>query len=102
MAITNRDGTAYFDNSEILDVSDRDYFKAFMNGQRYISSIVSSRLDGKRTNVFSIPIYKNMEIVAEGIETEEQYKFLLECNCDMFQGYYFSKPMNLDDFSNLI
>ena len=43
-----------------------------------------------------------MNLVAEGVETEEQYKFLLECNCDMFQGYYFNKPMSFDDFSKLI
>ena len=43
-----------------------------------------------------------MSIIAEGIETEEQYKFLLECDCDIFQGYYFNKPMNSDEFSNLI
>lgn len=43
-----------------------------------------------------------MKIIAEGIETEEQYKFLLECNCDIFQGYYFNKPMNSDEFSKLI
>lgn len=44
----------------------------------------------------------NMIVIAEGIETEEQYKFLLECNCNMFQGYYFNKPMSSNDFSNLI
>lgn len=43
-----------------------------------------------------------MAVIAEGIETEEQYKFLLECNCDMFQGYYFNKPMDSEDFSKLI
>ena len=43
-----------------------------------------------------------MKIIAEGIETQEQYKFLSECNCDIFQGYYFNKPMNSDDFSKLI
>lgn len=43
-----------------------------------------------------------MEVVAEGVETEEQYKFLLECNCYMFQGYYFNKPMDSNDFSKLI
>lgn len=43
-----------------------------------------------------------MDVVVEGIETEEQYKFLLKCDCDMFQGYYFSKPMSPNDFSNII
>lgn len=43
-----------------------------------------------------------MDIIAEGVETEEQYKFLLSCNCNIFQGYYFSKPLSPKDFSNLI
>jgi len=40
----------------------------------------------------------NLKTVAEGIETEEQFMFLLENGCDMFQGYYFSKPLSKDDF----
>ena len=35
-----------------------------------------------------------MKIVAEGVETAEIDKLLLEMNCDMAQGYYYAKPMN--------
>ncbi len=35
----------------------------------------------------------NLEVVAEGIETEEQMTFFLEKNCDFCQGYYFSRPL---------
>jgi diguanylate cyclase (GGDEF)-like protein/PAS domain S-box-containing protein len=34
-----------------------------------------------------------MEVVAEGIETEEQLNILLRQKCNYFQGYYFSKPV---------
>ena len=37
-------------------------------------------------------------VVAEGVETEEQIKYLREYGCDEVQGYYFSKPLLLDDF----
>ncbi len=37
------------------------------------------------------------EIVAEGIETEEQEKFLKDVECDIAQGYLFSKPVSCDD-----
>ncbi|MCR5580184.1 MAG: EAL domain-containing protein [Pseudobutyrivibrio sp.] len=42
---------------------------------------------------------KELEVLSltEGVETEEQYMFLKEIGCDMAQGYYFSKPMPLDD-----
>lgn len=35
----------------------------------------------------------NAEIIAEGIETKEQYEYLKEQGCDIIQGYYFSKPL---------
>lgn len=40
----------------------------------------------------------NMRIVAEGIETREQVDFLADNECDLIQGYYFAKPMPVDEF----
>jgi len=40
----------------------------------------------------------NMKIVAEGIETKDQVEFLAECGCDLIQGFYFAKPMPVDEF----
>ena len=40
--------------------------------------------------------------VAEGIETSEQLKLLLQMNCKYGQGYLFSKPIPIEDFRNLI
>jgi EAL domain-containing protein (putative c-di-GMP-specific phosphodiesterase class I) len=50
------------------------------------------------TTILSLAKIYDLKTVAEGIETEEQFKFLLENGCDMFQGYYFSKPLSKDDF----
>jgi diguanylate cyclase (GGDEF)-like protein len=44
----------------------------------------------------------DLKTVAEGVETEEQFNFLLKNGCDIFQGYYFSKPLNLEDFEREI
>lgn len=38
------------------------------------------------------------KIVAEGVETEEQFKFLQMCKCDYIQGYLFSKPLPEKEF----
>ncbi|MDE7251040.1 MAG: EAL domain-containing protein, partial [Lachnospiraceae bacterium] len=40
----------------------------------------------------------HMKTVAEGVETEEQLEFLKGVGCDIYQGYYFSKPMSVADF----
>ena len=34
-----------------------------------------------------------LRVVAEGVETQEQFDFLLERGCDAMQGYFFSKPL---------
>lgn len=39
-----------------------------------------------------------ISITAEGVETEEQYKFLKSIGCDMIQGYYFARPMPEEEF----
>lgn len=41
-------------------------------------------------------------VVAEGVETEEQYIYLKDSGCDVIQGYYFSKPVPKDEFCNKI
>lgn len=40
-----------------------------------------------------------MKITAEGVEYKEQLDFLENLNCDDIQGFYFSKPLMLADFS---
>ncbi|KHF29095.1 Phytochrome-like protein cph2 [Anoxybacillus sp. BCO1] len=39
----------------------------------------------------------HLSVVAEGVETGQQYEFLNEQQCDMAQGYYIAKPMQIDE-----
>ena len=47
----------------------------------------------------AVNMAKNLGIrtLAEGVETEEQAHFLKEIGCDMMQGYYFSKPLHMQE-----
>ena len=49
-------------------------------------------------NVISMSKELGMPVITEGVETREQVEFLQSTGCDMFQGYYFAKPMSVDSF----
>ena len=44
----------------------------------------------------------NMSVVAEGIERKEQVDFLASQDCDMIQGFYYAKPMPIDEFEKKV
>ncbi|HTD89770.1 MAG TPA: EAL domain-containing protein, partial [Burkholderiales bacterium] len=43
-----------------------------------------------------------LNVVAEGVECEQQLEFLRSRDCDEYQGYYFSKPIPADAFEALL
>jgi len=43
-----------------------------------------------------------MKVVAEGIENKRMYEVLASYDCDMMQGYYFSKPVPAFEFQKLL
>lgn len=42
------------------------------------------------------------QIIAEGVETKEQAEMLKSANCDMVQGYYYARPMPIEDFRSFL
>jgi diguanylate cyclase (GGDEF)-like protein/PAS domain S-box-containing protein len=44
----------------------------------------------------------NLKVIAEGVETHEQMCMLARNGCDEMQGYYFSKPMDVDACTSMI
>ena len=43
----------------------------------------------------------DMPQITEGVETKDQYESLSEMGCKLFQGYFFSKPVPLEEFEKL-
>ncbi|MDX8343092.1 EAL domain-containing protein [Rossellomorea sp. YZS02] len=43
-----------------------------------------------------------LTVVAEGVETKDQRMFLIEQDCDILQGYLFSKPVPPEDFQQFL
>ena len=50
--------------------------------------------------IISLSKQLGMEVITEGVETKEHVDLLTEIGTDIFQGYYFSKPMPVEDFEN--
>lgn len=44
----------------------------------------------------------NLNVVAEGIEIEDEKQYLRSINCDELQGYLFSKPIKLEELKNIL
>jgi EAL domain-containing protein (putative c-di-GMP-specific phosphodiesterase class I) len=52
--------------------------------------------------VIDIANYLGVPVIAEGVETEEQYLALKELGCAIIQGYYFSKPVPAEEFEKFL
>ncbi len=68
---------------------DRSFFTDDINKARATAVIESVMLMAKKLGI---------QTVAEGVETKEHVSFLKEVGCDIVQGYYYAKPMPMDEF----
>ncbi|MDR0716134.1 MAG: EAL domain-containing protein, partial [Azoarcus sp.] len=67
--------------------------------QSFVSDIHDTDADGKiAVAVIGLAHALGLKVVAEGVETEKQRAFLLDHDCDIFQGYLFSRPLSAADF----
>ncbi len=56
---------------------------------------------GQPPSLYSVPNL-GLEVIAEGVETEEELCLLQAQNYNLYQGYYFSKPIPADAFEKLL
>ena len=72
---------------------DRSFVIAFDNGPRSASLVSAIIAMGKSLN---------LRLVAEGVDSGPQYRFLREAGVDVIQGFLFSKPVPADEFARLL
>lgn len=88
-------GTGYSSLSYLkkLDISEVKIDRSFVN------ELIENECDQKMCLVRSIILIANscsMKVVAEGVETREQLEKLKQLECDFIQGYYFSRPLTIE------
>jgi len=50
--------------------------------------------------ILSMSMHFGFNVVAEGVETREQYEFLVQHGCKRFQGFHFERPLPAEDFTH--
>ena len=69
----------------------------------FIAGIPADRGDAAITQaIIAMAHSLELKVIAEGVETEAQYQFLLAQRCDEYQGYFFSKPLPAEQMRALL
>ena len=63
---------------------------------------IEMRKESILANVVRMAHQMGMSVIAEGVETKEQADYLLQLNCEQMQGYYFSRPIPVEEFEKLV
>lgn len=53
-------------------------------------------------HIVSLSKELSIPVIAEGVETQEQVDFLREIGCDFAQGYFYSKPVPLEEYDRMV
>ena len=91
-------GTGYSSLSYLrqLPIDEIKIDRAFING------VVENKGDQDMiSTILNMATIFDLNIVAEGVETEDQFKFLYEHDCDLYQGYLLSPPVTKAEFTAL-
>ena len=70
---------------------------------KFVRNIENSETDRRLVSlILDIARYLKVPVVAEGVETAGQLETLRKGQCDLVQGYYFSRPLPSEEFEKLI
>ncbi|PJZ83984.1 EAL domain-containing response regulator [Leptospira harrisiae] len=90
-------GTGYSSMQQIARIA----FTELKIDQSFVREMTTSNISKVLINSsIEMATKLQMKSTAEGIETRSDWEQLKSMNCDLGQGYYIAKPMNLEDFLN--
>jgi len=71
--------------------------------QSFVRDLISDSSDQAIVHtIIAMAKSLNLDIIAEGVETEDQLSFLLDKGCSSYQGYLFSRPLPANQFEELL
>ncbi len=71
--------------------------------QSFVDELVVDKDDTAITlAIISMAKSLRLEVIAEGVETKQQFEFLAKNHCDDIQGYFFSKPLKEEAFISFL
>ncbi len=86
-----------------IDYLKRFPFSTLKIDRSFIADMLNQKSDASiLDSIFILAESLRLTVVAEGVENQAQYDFLCGKGCDLIQGYYFSKPLAVDDFTRLL
>ena len=66
----------------------------------FVRNMLTSLKDKKMVEIIiEIANFLKLKTIAEGVENKEQLDSLKEMGCDIVQGYYMSKPISVEEFT---
>ena len=68
----------------------------------FVDGILTAKKGAIASAIAMLAKSYNLDVIAEGVENEEQLKFLSQIGCNVIQGYYYSKPLNKNDFEKFM
>ncbi|MFC3882272.1 EAL domain-containing protein [Bacillus songklensis] len=106
---------------ELKDLGIKIYMDDFGTGYSSFAYLKSIKLDGIKidrsfirnissesenagitTAMITMAKHLKMDVIAEGVETEEELRFLRKQNCHHIQGFLFSKPCPIEEFEQML
>jgi EAL domain-containing protein (putative c-di-GMP-specific phosphodiesterase class I) len=71
--------------------------------QSFVRGLLTNSNDAAVTkSIFALADSLDLQVSAEGVETQEQHDALAAHGCSVYQGYFFSQPLGAEEFSKLL